>query len=531
MNVPALNILPSDQRRFGRYRMLCKLASGGMATLYLARFASGERFEKHVAIKRIHEHLIEDAEFLQMFIDEAQLAARISHPNVAQVIEFGADPAPFIAMEFVDGESLTALIRRAQPPHPVCARIVAQAAAGLHAAHELRNNTGEPLGVVHRDVSPHNILISYEGVVKVVDFGVARARGNLHTTTAGTVKGKFAYMSPEQARMEMVDRRSDIFALGIVLYEITTRYRLFKAPNEAATVSKVLHADIVPPSVLVPHYPPTLERIVLKALNRDPSERYESAEEMQGALEAFVMEQGSPLLPSAIGQLMRSVFSDRIAEKRALLQRAEGMTDISQEVDIGSMPSLTMGGATVSVAKFEAARRQRRRQRLIGAAIGLLVLVGVGGLGAYLFDVLAGEPSNVSAPAPKLRPDPLPPTKVRVTIGASPTSARIVVDGKEVSNPYSGSFQPRAARLAVSVSAEGYATKRLEVSLAEVGTFKHTLALEKLPADTSVAGKGSDSGEHKATDAKQRKKKTKKTKKTRRPKKRESDLFGDPYEG
>jgi len=194
-------LVPAGERQFGRYQLIYRFAAGGMASIFLGRFPGPDGFEKLVAIKRIHPHLTSLPQFVAMFKDEARLAARISHPNVVQVLELGqCNGAHFIAMEYVEGESLSALLRRARVPYAVAARIIADALSGLHAAHELRNAKGELLHLVHRDLSPSNILISYEGVVKVVDFGVARARGNLSVTDVGTIKGKFSYMSPEQCR-------------------------------------------------------------------------------------------------------------------------------------------------------------------------------------------------------------------------------------------------------------------------------------------------------------------------------------------
>ncbi len=320
-----LTLLPRSQRQFGRFTLICRLASGGMANLYLARLAGQGGFEKLIAIKRIHDHLCEDRDFIQMFIDEARLAARISHPNVVQVIELDrVEGAHYIAMEYLDGESLSALLARAHPAPVLAARVVASAAAGLHAAHELRDPQGVLLGVVHRDVSPQNVLIGYQGAVKVVDFGVARARGNLHVTDTGTLKGKAAYMSPEQIRAsDSVDRRSDVFALGIVLYEASTRRRLFKCEGEVETLQRVLDGEIPPPSRLLPGYPGELERIVLRALERDPARRYPTAEAMQADLERFIGRTGEPLLPSALGALMQATFADRIATKRFVLQQFE----------------------------------------------------------------------------------------------------------------------------------------------------------------------------------------------------------------
>jgi tRNA A-37 threonylcarbamoyl transferase component Bud32 len=317
-----LNLIPRGRRDFGRYTLVCRLASGGMANLYLAQLKGREGFEKLVAIKRIHEHLGEQEEFIQMFVDEARLAARISHPNVVQVIELDTlEGFHFIAMEYVDGESLATLLTQARPRPALCARIVADAAAGLHAAHELRDKSGELLGVVHRDVSPYNILLGYDGAVKMVDFGVARARGNLHTTSVGALKGRLAYMPPEQIRGDPVDRRADVFSLGVVLYEITAHRRLFKAHSEEATMQNVMRGEIAPPSQVKPDYPPDLERIVMKALEREAEKRHQSAEELQVALEGFLMQSGSLVLSGALGKVMHRVFAENIGRKQEILRR------------------------------------------------------------------------------------------------------------------------------------------------------------------------------------------------------------------
>ena len=399
-----------------------------MADVYLARFTGPDDFEKLVAIKRIHAHLSEELDFIKMFVDEARLAARLNHPNVAQVIELGAvGKSHFIAMEYVDGESLTALIRRSQPSLEICARIVSHAAAGLHAAHELRGTDRVLLNVVHRDVSPQNILISYDGTIKVVDFGVARARGNLHTTSAGMVKGKFAYMAPEQARLAEVDRRADIFALGIVLYEITTRHRLFKAPSDAETVAKVLRSEIVPPSHLIPGYPMRLESILLKALARDPNARYQTAEELQEALETFIFESDTPVLPNTLAKLMRQVFADRIEQKRELLVRCQAQREEQTvpDAEMGTSPSLSMGGRTVSQAQAEIeSERRRRRATWVAGAIAVTFAV-LGSAGVWLWSGgnhrSATDVSESKAVAPRadsaVNPNSVAPTRSEKTSG------------------------------------------------------------------------------------------------------------------
>lgn len=529
-----MTILPLNERHFGRYTLLRTLGSGGMATVYLARYTHNDGFEKLVAIKRIHQHLAEDDEFLKMFADEARLAGRISHPNVAQILEYNSSPSHFIAMEYVDGESLVSLIRRVQPPLTVSARIVAQAAAGLHAAHEIKDRNGAYLNVVHRDVSPHNILMSYDGVVKVVDFGVARARDNLHVTSTGTVKGKFAYMSPEQAQMQSVDRRSDVFSLGIVLYEITTRYRLFKAKGEAATISKVLHGEIVPPSVLVEGYPDQLEDIVLKALSRDPDQRYATAENFQVALEDYVSNNRPRLKPNSLAELMQTTFSDQIDEKRLFLQRCDELIDISEEAeDPESSPSLTLNGATVSVAQLALAAQRQRRRRRIFTIIALFFLLGLSAGGLWFYDQFVAKPNHVESPAS--------PPLVRLEIKTIPKNATLKIDGKKVVNPYFEEFQPKPGSLKLEIEAEGYRSLSRMVSTMRGGYLE--IGLNKIvePAKSQPTKVDNDVNAKKiATNTKKVPKKDKKRlkspnkkhwkrKKEKKEKKSKSELFDNPY--
>jgi eukaryotic-like serine/threonine-protein kinase len=322
--------LPAGQRQFGRYHLLYRIGTGGMANLYLARATGPDGFEKLIAIKRIHEPLCHQPDFLKMFKDEARLAARILHPHVVQVIELGQNEgAYYIAMEYVHGENLSALLRRARPEIPIVARIIADALAGLHAAHELRSVEGELLELVHRDLSPSNILIGYDGAVKVSDFGVARARGTLHITNAGTLKGKYAYMAPEQVRRHPVDRRADLFAVGTLLYEASTRSRLFRADTPGDTLTRIVSGKVPAPETLVPGYPPLLHEIVMRALDQEPDKRYQTAQEMQLALEDFIYRVGPPVTASNVAALMRSVFEDRIAAKDALLR--QGLADLQFE--------------------------------------------------------------------------------------------------------------------------------------------------------------------------------------------------------
>jgi eukaryotic-like serine/threonine-protein kinase len=317
----------------GRYRIVDEIGVGGMASVHLARADGPGGFQKWVAIKRIHRHLAEDETFIRMFLDEARIAARISHPNVAQVFDLGKHRDTYwIAMEYLHGEPLREIIRAVEEggappmgPH-IAARLVADAAEGLHAAHELRDKNGKLLNLVHRDVTPHNLFLTYDGAVKVVDFGIAKVTGRLSTTRAGTLKGKLAYMSPEQVRGSAIDRRTDIFALGVVLWELTTSRRLFRMESDLETLERVQACVVPPPSSIIESYPVELEAIVMRALAKDPARRFGSTREMSRALQQYLMRCASFVGSEEIGAYVKHVLSDRFRKREAHLQWAAEVT-------------------------------------------------------------------------------------------------------------------------------------------------------------------------------------------------------------
>ena len=270
----------------GRYAIYGRIASGGMASVHFGRLLGGAGFSRTVAIKRLHPHLAEDREFRATLIDEARMAARIHHPNVVATLDVvTAEGELLLVMEYVRGESLARLIkiqmvRNRLLPLPITSAIVAGALHGLHAAHEATNDHGEPLGIVHRDVSPQNILVGVDGLARVIDFGVAKAAGRMQTTRAGTIKGKIAYMSPEQLAGREITRAADVYAMGVVLWEALACKRLFAAESEAHLVNKVLAGPSGPPSWHVPDLPSVLDALVMKALAPDPAARFRTAREM-----------------------------------------------------------------------------------------------------------------------------------------------------------------------------------------------------------------------------------------------------------
>ncbi len=306
--------------RIGRYEVVAELGAGGMASVYLARLRGPAGFAKLFAIKRVHPHLAKNRLFVDMFLDEARIAAALQHPNVAQVIELGDDGAHFIAMEYLHGEHLAAVARAARDigglPIPIACWLVARAADGLHHAHEARDENGQPLGIVHRDVTPHNVFVTYDGHVKLTDFGIAKAEGRIVRTDTGIVKGKFAYMAPEQALGRALDRRVDIFAIGVLLWELITGERLFKGDTDAETLLAVTRCEVESPRTRRPDCPEDLEAIVLTCLSRDPSERFETAAAVSAALDR-VGERSGLVRMRDVGALMSRLFADRIAERQA----------------------------------------------------------------------------------------------------------------------------------------------------------------------------------------------------------------------
>ncbi|AKF03034.1 Serine/threonine protein kinase PrkC, regulator of stationary phase [Sandaracinus amylolyticus] len=310
----------------GRYRLVQRLAQGGMATVYLARQEGPGGFERPVAIKVVHAHLAREPRFATMFLDEARLTGRLHHPNVCAVVDFGEDAAQlYLAMEYLHGETFASVIRRgardggALPP-AIVARILADAARGLHAAHELRDAEGHPLEIVHRDVSPQNLIVLYDGHTKLTDFGIARARGRLTDTTTGELKGKISFMSPEQLQSAPIDRRTDVWALGVVAWEALCGRRLFRADSEGATALNVIAQEIARPSSVAPDVPEALDAIVLRALERDVSRRTPTAAQLADELEEYLYARGRPLGAPEIASWMEAHFEDRIRKRAGALQ-------------------------------------------------------------------------------------------------------------------------------------------------------------------------------------------------------------------
>jgi len=440
--------------RLGRYDVLGALAYGGMAEILLARVIGPSGFERPVVIKRILPHLARQERFVSMFLDEARIAASIRHHNVIHVEELAQDAdGLYLVMEYLEGESLAGLMRRLfvreeDLDRLLASYMIAEACAGLHAAHEMADADGNKQYLVHRDVSPQNIFVTYDGQVKVLDFGIAKAAHRITQTEAGQLKGKFEYMSPEQCNGRPLDRRSDIFALGVVLYEATTARRLFKRENAAETVRAVCAHAVVPPSRLDARYPPALEAICMRALEAAPSDRYATMLDMRKDLLAFIREASAATDASdALTRMMLRVFEDRVAEKKEILRRLRSgskvthvpLGEIDEGVELDRIPiTLATQVEVSSNVSTLATAPSSSRAWPVYIRWGALVGLGVAAVGSYS----RFSPGH----APEIRPQPQEPTPTAlageetttpavpmlavVRVETRPTGAGVFVDGE-----------------------------------------------------------------------------------------------------
>ena len=327
---------------FGKYLLLDRISVGGMAEVFKAKSYGVEGFEKIIAIKRILPTMGEDRDFIKMFIDEAKIAGQLAHANICQIFELGRiDGSHFIAMEYIWGKDLLQIQNRVrkikqQIPIPMACFAIAKVLEGLDYAHRKRDAHGRPLEIVHRDCSPQNVLVSYEGEVKVIDFGIAKATSRNSRTMAGVLKGKFGYMSPEQVRGLPLDRRSDIFALGTMLYECLTGERLFMGETDFSTLEKVRNVDIRPPRELNPQIPESVEKVILKALAKDVDDRYQWCGEMLADLQQYLMSQDVVFTAKTLSSWLKEIFAQEIDRERAQLEQYKR---VGRDGLIGGLPS------------------------------------------------------------------------------------------------------------------------------------------------------------------------------------------------
>jgi len=400
----------------GRYELHRALASGGMATVHLGRLRSATGLARTVALKRMHPHFATDPEFVAMFFDEARLAMRLQHPNVVPTFDVVSDDDELLlVMEYIHGESLSGLLRAAaaageRVPPAVASSIVCGVLAGLHAAHEAKSEDGAPLEIVHRDVSPQNVMVGVDGVARLLDFGIAKAAGRVHSTADGQVKGKFAYMAPEQLTNGEVDRRVDVFAAAVVLWETLTGDRLFRGDTPGALVHAVLTAEIAAPSAIIPALPAAVDAVVLRGLARQRRERFATARDMAVALEGSL----PPATARAVGEWVEAHAGPTLDRRASLLKDVEsasgprGGEPSAQAPDALSgqneVPTASLVHEDVSVAGVGTGtgpkRGARKRAWVFGAtAAAIAVPLGVVVTMAAVRKVSGGEPAGAAASA------------------------------------------------------------------------------------------------------------------------------------
>lgn len=367
-----------EPQEFGRYYLVDKIAVGGMAEVFKARIFSEGGFQKLLVIKRILGHLSGNDEFVDMFIDEAKISVELQHPNIVQVYDFGKlRDNYFIAMECIEGKDVKGILRKLAErrkilPVEYAACIAHEMCKGLDFAHKKSDLQGNHLGIIHRDISPSNILVSYDGDVKVADFGIAKAQISLYNTKDGVLKGKFEYMSPEQASGEDITPSSDIFASGIILHEMLTGRRLFKTDSEIKTLNKIKAVDVPLPSELNPTVPARMDEIVMKALSRDPADRFADSRAFQQALLEFMYPSTPDVVRDSLKHFMAELFSEEIAAERERLQSgsdaAVAMWESADEIDLKEEWSEEAGSARTM---------QKEPSRLPLLAVGLVALLAV----------------------------------------------------------------------------------------------------------------------------------------------------------
>jgi serine/threonine protein kinase len=364
LNQPASN--PSNV--LGKFKLIAELGRGGMSEVYLAVIAGPAGFNKLVVVKLIKGELAEDPDFISMFLEEARLSARLSHPNVVQTNEVGEFGGRYyIAMEYLEGQAYSRILHRLGRdrglPLGMSLRILTEVLQGLHYAHELADFDGAPLGVVHRDVTPHNVFVTYDGQVKVVDFGIAKAMNSSHETRTGMLKGKVGYMAPEQAKGERVDRRADIFSVGVMLWEAAVGKRLWKGLNEVQILHQLLAGDIPSPRAMRPDISQPLEQIIMKAVAVDRDRRHSSALELMGELEELMDSGSERATLREVGRLLTSTFEDERRKLKGIIEQQVAKssmlaTGLYQQVALpaveqpaltGEVPRLSMGPVSGSM--------------------------------------------------------------------------------------------------------------------------------------------------------------------------------------
>jgi len=471
-------------KRFGKYTLLRSLAKGGMAELFLALQKSVAGFEKLIVIKRILPSMNQDAAFIEMLLQEARTSATLSHPNIVQIFDVGsAEGLYFIAMEHVHGEDIRSVVRQMKtksvPEFPLehALAITLGMCAGLTYAHEKSDLDGTALNIVHRDISPQNVVITFSGDVKIVDFGIAKSDSKLAgDTKSGKLKGKVPYMSPEQARGENIDARSDIFATGVMLFELTTGKRLFKGSSEFETLKLICEREYPRPTQIRPGYPLALENIVMRALTKDRTQRYQSARDMQSDLEEFVRNERIPVSNIALSQFMQGLFEDKLSSQKELLLQGKQLADIIEQQNPRdsttdySQPMLSAPAASHTVTDLPANRG--KGGVFVGLLLAFILVAGGGGSVWYLKHKQPQQGGQVTAPLPP------PAVKGTIEVASNPPGASIWINGDlrpEVTPATLTQLPTGGGAIEVKLTHDGFESEKQSVTLTEAvpkGTIK-----------------------------------------------------------
>jgi serine/threonine protein kinase len=494
----------------GRYRLIAEIGRGGMAEVYLALLQGDLGFNKLVVLKEIRQDLAEDPELMSMFLDEARLAARLRHPNVVETHEVAQeDGHTFMAMEYLEGQPLHRIIQRAYDsgglPLSIHLRILADMLGGVHHAHELLDWDDTPLGVVHRDVSPQNVFVTYDGVVKVVDFGIAKVNGAISHTRAGIVKGKIAYLAPEQARREDLDRRVDVFAAGVMLWEAVTKTRPWKGRSERIILEQLMSGRFPSARDFVPNLPVALEAILAKALAPERNDRYDTAGELQAAIEGYLDTLGEHVDLRELGKLLATQFADDRARIHGSLEKALHVQRAGGDVTTSTLPRMprpqsSTDERTVGVRGSARAAEPPQNNPITGSSFPAFVgptallpvpqgkrlrpAVMIGILTAAAFSVALWAPWSRPSTAVAARPEtsavvlpaPAAPSRIALNLRALPQDARIFLDGALLeSNPFAGVFAADGEPHQIRIEAPGYVTRSQTIKFDQDSTLDLTL--------------------------------------------------------
>ena len=479
--------LPSLNELGGKYRILADLGQGGTATVSLAVARGPSGFSKLVVLKVMKSTLTQEHEFSQMFMNEARLAARLNHPNIVQTNEvFEHHGLPVIVMEYLEGQALSGILSRARGtdrfPLAMHLRVISDVLGGLHYSHELRDFDGTSLNVVHRDMSPHNVFVTFDGQVKLLDFGIAKLSGSHVETATGVIKGKIRYMSPEQITGENVDRRADIFAVGVMLWEAATDGRMWAGMSEATIMNQLLNGELPNPRDIKADVDPALEVIIMKALSSNPESRYGSAAELQADLDDYLGKLGTQVRPRDIGKIVQDMFEDVRAQMKRIIEsqlsKVASLTDAeyaqTAPLELTNL-ALTQSGSTQ--LESDAYPEERSRAPLFAAvALLLLLIAGVGWAVVGKGNAEAGDPKTGSSATPA----DAPPTHVQLRITAFPAVAKIYLDGQLLpGNPHQQAVPRDGSKHGLRFEAADHRVEEREIAFEQDADL--VVALTPLP--------------------------------------------------